>query len=291
MRPFSMFARRSEPSAEALAGAGPTTTYPAPPSASATPEAIASVAGGTAGSTIKPEIPGINSQQDQIASLGISPGYAVPASANMSAAEANGFTGGSKSASYASTNPTGATTSGYQFGKKTFTPKTTLPESSASNPALGNSTNNYAKLSGGLTAPSAQGSPTGASTPSVPSMSGYTSPASYAPPSLAASKTSEPATPSSGLGGFTLPDSMKTEIATTAAAPVAEARTAAVSNLPGLDAGMGTANTTPSYTPPAMSTTPSSSGGGYMPGSTGKASAYPGSGSSTPTSNSGSFYR
>ncbi|TWT74901.1 hypothetical protein [Allorhodopirellula solitaria] len=43
---------RSEPSAEVLAGSGPTTTYPSPPSAHATPEAIASVAAGT--STAKP---------------------------------------------------------------------------------------------------------------------------------------------------------------------------------------------------------------------------------------------
>ena len=36
------------PSAEALAGAGPTRTYPVPPSHQATPQAIASIAGGTA---------------------------------------------------------------------------------------------------------------------------------------------------------------------------------------------------------------------------------------------------
>ncbi len=44
---WNMFSR-SEPSAEVLAGSGPTTTYPAPPSTRAQPEAIASIAGGTA---------------------------------------------------------------------------------------------------------------------------------------------------------------------------------------------------------------------------------------------------
>lgn len=44
---WNMFSR-SEPSAEVLAGSGPTTTYPSPPSSRARPEAIASIAGGTA---------------------------------------------------------------------------------------------------------------------------------------------------------------------------------------------------------------------------------------------------
>lgn len=49
---WNMFSR-SEPSAEVLAGSGPTTTYPSPPSSRARPEAIASIAGGTAGDTSK----------------------------------------------------------------------------------------------------------------------------------------------------------------------------------------------------------------------------------------------
>lgn len=43
---WNMFSR-GEPSAEVLAGSGPTTTYPSPPSSRAAPEAIASIAGGT----------------------------------------------------------------------------------------------------------------------------------------------------------------------------------------------------------------------------------------------------
>ena len=52
---MNLFSFGSRPSAEDLAGSGPTTTYPAPPSASATPNAIASVAGGTAGSVRNPD--------------------------------------------------------------------------------------------------------------------------------------------------------------------------------------------------------------------------------------------
>ncbi len=51
---MNMFSLRGEPSPEALAGSGPTTTYPVPPSESATPEAIASVAGGTGASPTSP---------------------------------------------------------------------------------------------------------------------------------------------------------------------------------------------------------------------------------------------
>lgn len=67
---LNLFASKG-PSAEALAGTGPTTTYPAPPSASATPQAIASIAGGTTGPTAG------------------SPGP----STSLAAASANGFPG------------------------------------------------------------------------------------------------------------------------------------------------------------------------------------------------------
>ncbi len=59
---WNMFSR-SEPSAEVLAGSGPTTTYPSPPSTRATPEAIASIAGGTTVDKTEsaPETPGATS--------------------------------------------------------------------------------------------------------------------------------------------------------------------------------------------------------------------------------------
>src|SRR6056297_2489037 len=51
MPKWNLFGSRSTPSAETLAGQGPTNTYPAPPSKNASPMAIASIAGGTAESS------------------------------------------------------------------------------------------------------------------------------------------------------------------------------------------------------------------------------------------------
>lgn len=48
---WNLFGSRGEPSAEMLAGSGPTLTYPTPPSSNATPQAIASIAGGTSSPT------------------------------------------------------------------------------------------------------------------------------------------------------------------------------------------------------------------------------------------------
>ncbi|MEP3929478.1 MAG: hypothetical protein ABJM55_12355, partial [Rhodopirellula bahusiensis] len=55
---LNMFSMRGEPSVETLAGTGPTQTYPQPPSSSATPNAIASIAGGTAPATTPSGMPG-----------------------------------------------------------------------------------------------------------------------------------------------------------------------------------------------------------------------------------------
>ncbi len=130
----NMFSFRSEPSPEALAGDGPTTTYPAPPSASASPEAIASVAGGTGASSTTP-ITSASTRQSataQVAGFDLTPGYVAPATPNMAAAQANGFHGGAKAAGFQapSSDPPAitpgimtpnvtapkTTTSGYQFG-------------------------------------------------------------------------------------------------------------------------------------------------------------------------------
>jgi hypothetical protein len=46
---WSTFGWKKEPSADALAGVGPTTTYPISPSATATPSAINSIAASPAG--------------------------------------------------------------------------------------------------------------------------------------------------------------------------------------------------------------------------------------------------
>lgn len=76
---WNLFGRNGEPSAEMLAGSGPTLTYPAPPSAKATPEAIASIAGGTA--TPTPSTP-------TTPSMGV-PGMTVPGGSNPYALAGN----------------------------------------------------------------------------------------------------------------------------------------------------------------------------------------------------------
>ena len=293
--PLKMFARRGEPSAEALAGTGPTTTYPAPPSLSATPEAIASVAGGTANRSsdpITPSItPGTPTSSTAIASTSPQPGYATPASANMSAAQANGFYGSSQSAGYSGSAKT--MPSGYQFGKKTFTPKQDATAPSASENIAGSTTSSGAANS-------------------VPN---YTAPSSFTPPSLTASNTSTSSSAGHSQGdsqpaggGFTLPggfspDAIKSNataaignvaeatsnaastamesVGNTADAAKAEAQTASAAVLP-----TAAATPSPNYTPAASG---ANSGGGYMPGSIQGAKGYPSSG--YPSEKSGSFYR
>ena len=80
---MNMFGLRGKPSSEALAGSGPSATYPAPPSDSLTPEAIASIAGGTisAGEPVtSPDEPITPSYATaQVSGTG-GPGYATQAS-------------------------------------------------------------------------------------------------------------------------------------------------------------------------------------------------------------------
>ena len=96
----NMFGFRTQPSAAALAGSGPTTTYPAPPSDSATPEAIASIAGGTGAPNTGPVTKPTTTAQ--VAGIDVSPSYATPASnsqpTNMAAAQANGIYNGANPA-------------------------------------------------------------------------------------------------------------------------------------------------------------------------------------------------
>ncbi|WP_372717749.1 hypothetical protein [Novipirellula sp.] len=314
MRPFNMFARRSEPSAEALAGAGPTKTYPAPPSATATPEAIASVAGGTAepktnlGTRGSTQFASSAPKTPSFGAGDVSSGFATPASVNMSAAQANGFSGAPQTASYSNTGAPNATTSGYQFGKKSFTPKAT--ESVATTPA--------------------SMSPSSISTPSTSLPAGQQAPSSYAaasaftPPSMAASSSAnaqpsaaQPSAAASastgtdlGTSGFTLPsdftgssakpattatDAISTWAPPATAAPTTPAATStATANAASEPSTTSVAETKTAAAISSTSDAPASSqlpsgGSGYMPGSTGGSSAYPAS--KYPTSTSGSFYR
>jgi hypothetical protein len=169
----SMFSFRNEPSAEALAGNGPTTTYPTPPSVAAVPEAIASVAGGTASPTNAPITPAATSATAQVAGLNVTPGYVTPASQNMGAARANGFPATPASHTIgtqpttppaispgvmtpAVTAPKTSPASGYQFGTNSAAPESSynIP-SSYTAPATAPQTSGAAVgTAGGFTLPS-----------------------------------------------------------------------------------------------------------------------------------------
>lgn len=129
---LNLFSWKSEPSADVIAGTGPTTTYPPPPSATATPNAIESIAAGveppntalaagpgaaaesaasganakanpadvasrptgTPGSTGPATSPRMPGPESGISGLDIDTGRAeLPPAANLAAAEANGFYG------------------------------------------------------------------------------------------------------------------------------------------------------------------------------------------------------
>ena len=226
----NLFSRNSQPSADVLAGTGPTTTYPAPPSLSATPQAIASVAGGTS-SPANSSLGGFSnsiastaskaSPTAQASAMGNRPGYATPAS-NYAAANANGFQ--TQGLSGAHTNPkygmpepqktphsisgagnqslagVGSTTkaSPYTFGSKAFSPKS-QPETT---PALPTSVAAAASPAG-----------YGSSAYNLPSNSSALtkSPSATASPiagqSIAKSSLNSFGAKSSG-GGFTLPDAL-----------------------------------------------------------------------------------
>lgn len=231
----NLFSFRSEPSPEALAGDGPTTTYPVPPSESATPEAIASVAGGTGSpnSPITPSIP--KSPAAQVASLNTTPSYVSPAT-NMSAAQANGFHG-------ATTKPAGFQTPSANpppISPGTMVPDVKAPQTTTSGYQFG--TNPAAKASGG---------------------SSYNIPSSYTTPSteLSAAAPAVPAVANAG-GGFTLPTNLAPTVTT------AGGSADACADCDGCEACKGASAAPPVITATAPNET-------YSPGSTGSASGYP----------------
>jgi hypothetical protein len=300
---LNRFARSSEPSADVLAGTGPSATYPAPPSASATPQAIASVAGGTktpaAGNIATvggptPGSPNGSPQTSQVAGIDVSPGYATPAT-NYAAANANGvYTKPSGSADGAK-KP-----SPYTFGSKTFTPKTT-PETSPARPVSNYGSNGesaYAKSSFGLPATTAGVGNSALANTTPVAGSNYSAP-SNAASSTASASTSIASGKKSG-SGFTLPTSIPATATASITPPATTPNTttgsptsfgmrgAEKANAPG--AIYSTADSSGSITASPAGGPPTGPQGNYKPGSTGKSSAYPGNHSETPAT-SGSFYR
>ncbi len=219
MPKWNMFSWRSAPSAETLAGAGPTITYPTPPGESATPEAIASVAGGTSGPATRNVI-AASAQTPNSPVTGfdaIAAANRTASSTNRAAAQANGFnvasspsTGGISAAKLPGyPNPDAAAPgnhssvpaipAGYQFG--TNAKSAARPEAAASS--------RYAM-------PSSYPAP-GVPEPGSGSASGYTLPGSSSPGGNSASSAGSGGFgfPSAGTsnsttsaGGFALPDSM-----------------------------------------------------------------------------------
>lgn len=288
---MNMFAWRSKPSAEALAGTGPSATYPAPPSDSVTPAAIASIAGGTAGSTTAPET-------TQVAGIDVSPGYATPA-ASLAAAQANGIYPGSNAGGFdPTTPPPGAGPSGYQFGSKAFTPKTPSMSPDASTYSLASASG---PASGGLTVPSTSSFAPPSTPDMTPPANSFTAPANtFAPPPMS-NYTTPPTAPSTG--GFDLPSDPPSLSANAApgmtfpASLTPPAETSETTTPPSAAApSFSTASAAPSISAPSSdepgvtpTMTPSYTGGSYSPGSTGNASAYP-IGDVKPTTN-GSIFR
>lgn len=324
MPKWNMFSFGKTPSAEMLAGNGPTHTYPPPPSASATPMAIASNAAGTT---------------EMVADAGgISPATRVAAN-NMAAAQANGFALASgTSAANASDAPQYALSSnvtadknasvpaiptGYQFGSK----------AAASPASMTASTNSGYQVPSSYPAPSTAPA-TGA--PSGMGGSAYQLPSSATSPIASTGATMPSA---SGNTGFALPDdvmnsvkqasagatqsqpfmpksitptSATSEPAGTAVSALSMPSTGATASssmtMPGGTpaATVGTGNSKPSFSTASASlptgdsslSLPSNgvqgntgSFGGYAPGSTGASSGYPAtSGYPSPGTN-GSFYR
>ena len=328
MPKWNMFSSRNTPSAEKLAGNGPTITYPAPPSESATPDAIVSVAGGTVGLPV----------DDVIAST--APGTIAPVtgfdvvaansragSSNTAAAQANGFNlassrtpgsaGAGKLPGYAGPSTTTEVGNsavptipvGYQFGTKKSVPTPQSP-----------SNGNYAMPS----AYPAPGAPQKGSTIATGyALPSSTLPAPTATPASGANGFGLPATitPPSGAptGGFAMPDSMLQTVkaAATGASnaqpftpkPPTATSSAARDPLAGMSLPGGSRSTTPATTVSSGASTPSfstasasltprssqalikESGNGYAPGSTSSSGSYPTTSGYPSTGTDGSFYR
>lgn len=297
---MGMFGFKSEPSADALAGVGPTATYPISPSAGISPEAIASTAAGTtAPSGLKPQTGSFASASPSLTqptSGMTAPGTAAQAP-NQAAASANGFYGNtapSRSLTASPASYANAAGAGYTYGQNPAASKSTSPVNSSGGinaiaagyiPAARSTADSesipaYAQAADAApatTPPTAYAASTGYPLPgaSVPSSSApvaSSTDAGYAMPPIAS--TAEAAKPASLPGGFAMPS---------VAAPTPSTAVASTPSTSGPAAYQASVPTSPSA-PTAPST-------GYTPGSTAGAVGYPSSGGYPATGSSDSFYR
>ncbi len=307
MPKLGMFGFKREPSPEALAGVGPTTTYPMSPSSGITPEAIASTAAGSAApSGMKPQTASVAGMTSGLPAQGTA---ATQPGVNSAAAGANGFYGANGRGGTASTpstastpgtyaNATGAS-GGFSYGQN---PAISKPTSSPTAPG------GLAAIPAGYVPPkppapqasipayaqtnSATGTPAPTVTPTKPAsppsagsytvVPGYplpsgptpttnsattTAPAFAMPPDASMAAGANPITPAAG--SFTMPGN--TSAATLPAAsgdPAAHQATA-----------------------PNRVSAPKAPSTGYKPGSTSGAVGYPSTGGYPATGSSDSFYR
>jgi len=296
---WSSFGFKREPSPDALAGVGPTATYPVSPSAGATPSAIQSIAASPSGT---------QPQTSQVATAGMNRPAGLPtgtgtlaSSTNPSAAAANGFP--TQSAGGPAVTPG----SSYVYGKNPgATPATaqtaaTPTYATAATPTRAPASN-YAAVgypmpgsSSSTATPSTSPAPAGlAAKPSAPSTPAMPTGGSATPPSLAGfamppiTSGTTPSGSAPSTGGFVMPTQSSVATSTTTPAPggfvmpplggkpVDSAPAARTASAPPSTPSSGASSVTPA--------------GAYTPGSTSNVKSYPAA-SAGGTSDPGTFYR
>jgi hypothetical protein len=273
----SLLGWNKDPSPEVLANAGPAVTYPAPPNANATPQSIASVAGGTNLPDL--EIDDGDLITPQFTNTGSDTSFQHVASndstvTNLAAARANGFASPEQGSMASDSYRGQQSTSGGEanaFGDRAFTPK----------PATAGSS---------FESESTMVLPTASSVAQVGSSNltnGFTP-----PPTVTAS---DPAMAGNTTTGFTLPTDSPSfasiePSSSNTIAPTSEVAAANPSSVDYTTASRSSdfaSSTTDQILPPTEPV--SESPAGYSPGSTASRVSYPTS-TSTPTT-SGSFFR
>ncbi len=274
---FGRFAKKSEPSAELLAGSGPTATYPVPPSHTATPSPIDSIVAGTG--TPVPETVGPAAR-----TFGNPGGSAV-----VNARPSSGYGDAQLAAASGEQSPKIRTASAVTSPTNPYggeNPYGSLPPSGPSTPPMDAAVaNGYAAIPPAKPAAPTKSAESAPVQPAAPSGGGFTFPGE----AVAAA----PAPAASG-GGFTFPG------ATPPAAPASQPPATGSLAMPSgkmpsgqMPSGATTGSFSDLSVEPAAATMPATEvataprplGGGksrpaaashYMPGSTGAATSYPG---------------
>lgn len=312
---WNSFGFKREPSADTLAGMGPTTTYPVSPSAGATPNPIQSVAASPAGAQPQTQLAARPNSAAAAANgfpSGTAPTAAPAATSAGGAAPTYASTSPAAGSSPAASPPSAASPSAATASAAPSTapspahsPYTTvgypMPGSASSmpNPASAGTT----PSSGGPSVPSTSGTPH--ATPPSAVAGGFTLPsdiqmaptptddASFAMPGGVAQSPAAPSAPSSAsssAGGFVMPP--LPGMAPTAAEPAVASGPAAATEpaaAKGPAAQVATLPTGASQAPPAVGTVVPA-GGGYTPGSTAGANDYPAA-TVSGGEDGGAFYR